>query len=186
MSRTMRRVALLVTLLLVVAGAAGASATDSRTGSNRLTGCRNTSTGVLDQVKAGLLPIGGVCGAGELMVSWNRSGPTGPQGPRGYAGYPGPTGAPGVSGYEVVVAHFDTADNNGQTSGYAWCPAGKVAVGGGYNSADPPTFATAYAYQNNPIVAGGQSGWQAHLVRTDGGAGDWQFAVFVICVRALP
>jgi hypothetical protein len=81
MSRTMRRALLLALLVLLVAGAAGASATESRAATNKLTGCRNTSSGTLDQVKAGLLPMGGACGAGEVAVTWNKTGPRGPQGP---------------------------------------------------------------------------------------------------------
>jgi hypothetical protein len=95
MSRTMRRVVLRAVLVLVVAGASGAAATDSRAATNKPAVCRNTSTGTLDQVRAGLLPMSGACGTGEVAVTWDKRGPRGAQGPTGATGAPG---APGISG----------------------------------------------------------------------------------------
>jgi len=183
MSRTMRRVALLVTLLLVVAGAAGASATDSRAGSNRLTGCRNTSTGVLDQVKAGLLPMGGACGAGELMVTWNKTGPQGPQGPRGDTGATGATGTPGasgVSGWELIQVTGAT-DSSSPKAVNADCPPGKKVVGGGGHASGSLSVAIrgSWPYSNG-------IGWSVSGLELSPTAENWTVYGYAICVTALP
>jgi hypothetical protein len=180
MSRTMRRVALLLILLLVVAGATGASATDSRTGGNRLTGCRNTTTGVLDQVKSGLLPMGGACGAGELMVTWNKTGPRGPQGPTGATGVTGATGANGVSGYEIVTV-VGPNDSVSPKVMFVPCPAGKKVVGGG---------GYAYLSGNTAVSAswpgGTGAGWSVGAVEFVPTAANWYLTGYAICVTALP
>jgi hypothetical protein len=61
-------------------------------------------------------------------------GQQGPQGPQGWQGPEGPAGADGVSGYVKVLGDtgefpFDRGESD---SVYAPCPAGKIAVGGGY------------------------------------------------------
>jgi len=174
MSRTIRRLALLVTLLLVVMGAVGASAIDGRAATNKLTGCRNTSTGTLDQVKAGLLPIGGACGAREVAVTWNKTGPRGPQGPTGATGA---TGAPGVSGREVVSAQSPMNSDELKTV-TAYCPAGKVAVGGGHGTAWPT-----YIVWSAPTLGG----WMVQARELPPGtATDWSVMAYAICVTALP
>ncbi len=183
MSRTMRRVALLVTLLLVVAGAAGASATDSRAGGNRLTGCRSTSTGVLDQVKAGLLPMGGACGAGELMVTWNKTGPQGRQGPRGYTGATGATGTPGasgVSGWEMRQATGAT-DSSSPKAVAVDCPPGKKVVGGGGYASGSLSVAIRGSW---PYDTG--TGWSVSGLELSPTAENWFVVVYAICVTALP
>jgi hypothetical protein len=61
------------------------------------------------------------------------AGPAGPTGPKGDKGDPGAPGANGVSGYEVGSTSIDlpTAATAGGTF---FCPAGKVVVGGGWDS----------------------------------------------------
>jgi len=175
MSKTIRRVALLAVLVLLVAGAAGASATDSRAGT-KLTGCRNTSTGTLDQVRGGPLPMGGVCGAGEVQVTWNKRGPQGPQGP---TGAPGATGAPGVSGYDIVVG---TSANDSANSkfAYAGCPAGKKAVGGGGATSLVGSHITA----STPGIGG--DGWGVLAYESPATSANWILSAYAICVTALP
>lgn len=161
MSTTVRRLTLLLALVVVVTGAVGASATEGRAGANRLTGCRNTSTGTLDQVKGGSLPIGGACGANEVMVSWSKRGPE---------------GAPGVSGYERVQATSAVTDT--MVSRSVDCPAGKKVVGGGYSVVS----AAAYAAGSYPFD---DDTWHVQVYKTSG-ASPWGLTVYAICVTALP
>jgi len=165
MSRTMERVVLLV-LLLVVAGTADASAVDDRAGTNRLTGCRNTTTGMLDQVKGGSLPLGGECGAGEVKVSWNKTGPQ------------GPAGEPGVSGWEMVqsTSAYSSVSPRQQV---AYCSAGKKVVGGG-GVANPQ----AVLYGSHPLPEG--AGWSVLAIESPATSTNWYLDAFAICVTALP
>ena len=175
MSRTIRRLALLVTLLLVVMGAVGASATDGRAATNKLTGCRNTSTGTLDQVKAGLLPMGGACGAGEVAVTWNKTGPRGPQGPTGATGA---TGAPGVSGWETVNS-TSANDSSNSKQVIVNCPAGKKVVGGGGNASG----GYAFLFVSQPVASGG---WGVVATESPTTSANWTLTAYAICVTALP
>jgi len=176
MSRTIRRLALLVTLLLVVMGAVGASATDGRAAINKLTGCRNTSTGTLDQVKAGLLPMGGACGAGEVAVTWNKTGPRGPQGPTGATGA---TGAPGVSGWEkTAVVSANNSDY--QKFAMAECSPGKKVIGGGGLT----TLSTTHVISSWPSTFG--TGWAVSAVEASPTSENWTVTAYAICVTALP
>jgi len=176
MSKATRTAALLIALVLVVAGAVGASATDERAGARRLTGCRNTTTGTLDQVTRGLLPLGGACGAGEVMVTWNRTGVQGPQGPRGYTGATGATGPAGVSGYEVVEGHHPDIDSDYKYL-HIGCPAGKVVVGGG----GAVTHQAAHLVASKPLLS---TGW--YVYAADATDDTWQLSGYAICVTALP
>ena len=45
-----------------------------------------------------IVPVGTICKASEIAVTWNIAGPQGPQGPQGAAGPAGPTGAAGPAG----------------------------------------------------------------------------------------
>jgi hypothetical protein len=161
MSRTLCRGVLLVALVLVVTGAVGASATDDRAGTNKLTGCRNTSTGALDQVRGGLLPMGGACGANEVKLSWNKQGPK---------------GEPGVSGYEQVQTAVLTSESMVTQS--VTCPVGKKVVGGGYYFIS----ASGYAVESYPLD---YDTWLVKAYKT-AGPNPWGLSVFAICVTALP
>jgi len=195
MSKTMRTAALLIALVLVVAGAVGASATDERAGIRRLTGCRNLTTGTLDQVRNGLLPMGGECGEGERQVSWRVTGAPGPQGPQGpvgpkgdqgvqgIPGEQGETGLPGadgVSGLTQVTSNPMAVTEPALYGVTAWCPAGKVAVGGGgygtgagtytMRSSRPQNYASIY--------------WDTWTVELEVTAGPLTLSAYVICVDA--
>jgi hypothetical protein len=63
------------------------------------------------------------------------AGPAGPAGPTGPAGPAGPTGAPGLSGVQVVTAN-DSVNPSSFGGVEATCPAGKVPIGGGVNTAN--------------------------------------------------
>jgi Collagen triple helix repeat (20 copies) len=112
-------------------------------------------------------------------------GPAGAQGPAGPQGETGATGAPGLPGaqgppgpagpaggllgYELVQVVnepvFSVNMNTTAPSVIAWCPAGKVAVGGGFEPASP----TNSAIWLTPIASGpvvstqGDTGWSVTL-----------------------
>jgi hypothetical protein len=92
------------------------------------------------------------CKNAERPLVWNQqgvtgdAGPQGPlgspgaQGPTGPAGPQGPAGAPGVSGRETISGTERVAPPrnpsqwpSGFASASATCPAGKQAIGGGFN-----------------------------------------------------
>jgi hypothetical protein len=191
-SRTIRRLALLTVLVLLVMGAVGASATDGRAATNKLTGCRNTTTGTLDQVKAGLLPMGGACAAGEVAVTWNKTGPRGPQGPTRATGAPGVAGTPGapgvagtpgangVSGWETFT-FTSTPSNIPNKTALLNCPTlGKKLVGGGGSVNDPAT----HMIYNGPLDS---DTWQVvATAEPHNFTGAWTISIWVICVTALP
>jgi hypothetical protein len=180
-SRTIRWLAPLVVVVLLVMGAAGASATDGRAATNKLTGCRNTSTGTLDQVKAGLLPLGGAGGAGEVAVTWNKTGPRGPQGPAaatGATGAPGAPGAPGVSGWQMVTSTSSYSSVSPRQQ-VASCPAGKKVVGGGGNASG----GNAFPLVGQPVAPGS---WAVVAAESPATSANWTLSAYAICVTALP
>lgn len=63
-----------------------------------------------------------------------EQGPAGPQGPQGPQGQQGPQGAPGMSGYQLVSGPNLSLDPGDTRITSVSCPAGKLAVGGGYDS----------------------------------------------------
>jgi hypothetical protein len=122
---------------------------------------------------------GATCAAAtEVPLDWNvvgaqgPVGPVGPQGPQGFPGQQGSAGNDASSGYEQVSASFTTA-GNGNGTGEADCPNGKLAVGGGV-AAQTLTYPTA----SRPTDDGG--GW---LVTMRGSA-NRQYSVYAICVTA--
>jgi hypothetical protein len=66
------------------------------------------------------------CPTGWSAVAWNKTGPQ---------------GAPGVSGYQVVSTPVTVAGNTFTTVS-AQCPAGDVAIGGGYLQTPLPGWST--------------------------------------------
>ena len=80
------------------------------------------------------------------------AGPQGPQGPVGPAGPPGPQGPAGISGYQVVTATLNIPPS---TTGYgfAQCPNGKRAIGGGFtqNTAPGVSVQASYPDPNEPV-----------------------------------
>jgi hypothetical protein len=61
-------------------------------------------------------------------------GPAGPQGPQGPQGQQGQQGVPGMSGYQIVNGPNLSLDPGDTRIVSIACPAGKLAVGGGYES----------------------------------------------------
>ena len=147
------------------------------------------------------------CRNSELPLSWSQTGPagaqgpTGPQGPTGATGATGATGdtgatgatgaagTPALSGYEIVTGPSDLIGANGQSSPdeFAFCPAGKLAVGGGaigtgvllFESAPvDPTWQT-----NLPAGTPRGGGWFVRGRNLDPGT-NW-IRAYAICVNAF-
>lgn len=96
---------------------------------------------------------GEACRSYEKPLRWNQTGPP---------------GRDATSGYEVVVG------NNGEASPPAavYCPAGKVAVGGGATTSEGGPI-----LGSNPILRNGQAvGWL--------GDANTDVTVYAICVNA--
>lgn len=139
-------------------------------------GCYALSGGTLRVIDLGAQAT---CDAGsEVPLNWNIKGaqgpvgPVGPKGSQGFQGPPGQTGGDASSGYEQVYASFATG-SNGNGTGEADCPNGKLAVGGGV-SAQTQTWPTA----SRPTDDGG--GWTVSMR----GSGNRQYSVYAICVTA--
>jgi hypothetical protein len=105
-------------------------------------------------------------------------GPIGPMGPMG------PEGPAGVSGFQVVSALSPTIPTNvaafATVTGSATCPAGKVAVAGGYEGMGDAWFMYHYAsYPSSPNT------WTVSLKNRDSGSKlNVQLRVFVLCAAA--
>ena len=137
------------------------------------------------QGPAGAAGPAGATGAVGPQGPAGSQGPAGPQGIPGAPGAPGTPGAPGLPGaqgpagpagpaggllgyqrVEVVNDAFPTVAGNTTTASVvAWCPPGKVLLGGGYEPATP----TNQAMWLTPIASGpilstqGDSGWSVTL-----------------------
>jgi hypothetical protein len=76
---------------------------------------------------------GGVLPAGPKGDT-GAAGAAGLQGPKGDKGDTGATGQPGLSGHQVIVGAGMTRAPGATTSAAAFCPAGKKAIAGGFNT----------------------------------------------------
>src|SRR5258708_7931431 len=136
------------------------------------------------------------CRKGETAISWNQAGVPGPQGPQGIQGPKGDTGATGAQGVPgiqgpagvsglVIVMGPTVSISNSNASSAAVCPAGKKAVGGGFNLSGDVTV-----QENEPDSTGNFSnrfapdgnGWTVHgndLLLQSG-----SFTAFAICALA--
>jgi hypothetical protein len=104
------------------------------------------------------------------------AGPQGPQGPVGLSGQQGaqgPPGPPGMSGYEIVVG---SQSSSGTAS--ANCPSGKLAVGGGMETAgDDPN--DVLLTSSKPVSAGGT--WRVTVADLDD-TDSYHVAAYAVCV----
>lgn len=105
-------------------------------------------------------------------------GAQGPKGDTGPAGPVGPAGADGVSGYEVVTLPRSVSTGTGNNAPVVLCPAGKVAIGGGYQHVNGPAHSP---YSSFPTEVGGQSGWGLYY---SGVSGAFSIDMSVICISA--
>ena len=188
MTGTVPRSTLLLGLILVVVCASGAATVEATVDARLLTGCLSTVAGTIDQVQAGSSPMGGFCGRGEVMLSWNKTGPAGPVGsvgPAGQAGPPGPAGPAGPAGpsgssglhfYDRTASH--TVE--GLTYNYAevWCDEGDIVTGGGALAG-----AAGWIQVSRPMSNGLKAGWQVFAFVDYLPPDPWPVIAVVMCVH---
>ena len=113
----------------------------------------------------------------------------GPAGPAGAQGEQGPAGPAGVSGYEQVQSDWTvlsgTLDTAGESGGpaNAWCPSGKVVIGGGYDTDAAPNFFNWSVQRSRPLTMSGQQGWWVTILNADPFVG-MSFRAYAICANA--
>jgi len=113
-------------------GATGANGTDGTNGNTVLygTGAPGVGTGVAGDsyIATNLNTI-----YGPKTTTWpTGTSLVGPTGATGAKGDHGPAGPAGVSGYEIVHSEATTVYSGYDGAADAWCPSGKVVLGGGY------------------------------------------------------
>jgi hypothetical protein len=95
MRRRLRRVALAVTAVVVVAIAGGVTfAVADIGGGGVISGCYKSQNGQLRLID----PASDSCHPSEMSISWSQTGPQGPKGDKGDPGPPGPQGPAGPQG----------------------------------------------------------------------------------------
>lgn len=153
--------------------------------SGGVVGAQVVSSGVIhacvnDDGELRILGPGAACRRGESPLDWNIQGPPGPQGPAGPAG-PVPSPA-------VYFADVPDSPSQGKIA-VAFCPPGKVAVGGGGAVGDrqAQTFIEGSMpadANGNPIVTPGATpvAWrvvaQFDLVVIN----NWGLRAYVVCI----
>ena len=162
----------------IVAGVAfalaGASPVVHAQAGNTIYACVNNSSGQVSIVAAST-----GCPQNSTQKSWNvigptgatgPAGPTGATGPAGSAGATGPAGPAGVSGYEIVQSGSVSI----LSGALVLCPAGKVAIGGGFNNSGGTELHASYPAAGGWFVQAGAESLVAF--------GD----VYAICATASP
>jgi hypothetical protein len=107
----------------------------------------------------------GSLSAADFMPGQLPAGERGPKGDKGDPGAKGDTGAqgaPGLSGYQIVIGPQVTIPAGSWALATATCPAGKMAIGGGFStltgelmaSAPTPNGTQWIAQVRNPGVGG--------------------------------
>jgi len=107
-------------------------------------------------------------------------GPSGAAGPTGPPGVTGPAGAPGLSGYQIVT-RTSAVDQTTPKGDILPCPAGKRAIGGGYETVGQNTGLTTVF--NGPNAAG--TGWTVQ-VEDPTALLTWGITTRVICATVAP
>jgi hypothetical protein len=112
-------------------------------------------------------------------------GPAGVQGPIGLQGPAGPQGPAGMSGLQVVPVIVPTSafgiNGNASAAGTATCPAGKVAISGGFHTTflGSGNLVAAASYPDTP------SSWRVIVRNTSISAvSSVTFTVYAVCVAA--
>jgi len=112
-------------------------------------------------------------------------GPQGNPGPQGPKGDPGPQGPAGdgsaVAGYQIIKGALDIP-NTFVAGADIPCPAGKAAVGGGWDSASVPGGFHAFMLTSHPSSSG--SNWQTTLENDTGGT--LHATAYGVCVSVAP
>ena len=132
---------------------------------------KNNAVTSLKVLNGSLLPVDFKPGS----LPSGATGPAGPAGPTGPAGPAGPTGAPGLSGVQVVTA--DATVNPSTFGGVpATCPAGKVPIGGGVNTANLNFNITTSRPEGN--------GWGGRAYNSGGAA--LSMTTYAVCATVAP
>ena len=113
-------------------------------------------------------------------------GPVGPPGQPGQPGPQGPPGAAGVSGVEFVTHQISVDQNVPWIIVLASCPAGKVALGGGYTHTPSPLIQVT---ASDPMIDPATRmpiGWRvvAEMNAEVGPEGGWFARSWAICANA--
>lgn len=141
--------------------------------------CYVPKTGTVYRIKASDTPAACVK-PDHVEFSWNIQGIQGAQGPAGatgLAGARGPQGDPGeagaagaagISGFvyirsDPLIIYPNSQMPNGVTQGLAFCPEGKVALGGGLRIEG---LAPGYFVLWNAQIDGSQNGWFVKVLNT--------------------
>ena len=134
-------------------------------------------------------PVGpaGPAGAAGATGAMGPAGPAGPAGAAGAAGPMGPMGPmgpAGVSGLQVVSAYAFPVPTNvaafASATATATCPAGKVAIGGGFEGSGDAWFM--YLYASYPSAP---NAWTVSLKNRDTSAkNSVQVRVYAVCAAA--
>lgn len=132
-----------------------------------------------DQGVAGLVGPKGDTGAAGPEGASGATGQTGGTGAVGPMGPMGPQGTPGVGGYELLATPLTTVSINGNqtTTLTAACPAGKIAIGGGFDySGNVAPLSTVASFPSAADV------WTVRVRLSQVSAATFQGRVYVICV----
>jgi hypothetical protein len=172
------------------AGAAGPQGVQGPKGDTGPAGAAGATGAAGPQGPQGPQGSPGVAGADGARGPQGPQGPTGPQGPagangpqgpQGPAGGPGPQGPAGVSGLVLLIGPLTSISNSAATSSVV-CPAGKKALGGGFNFSG-----TVFVMENEPDSTGNfnnratpdGNGWTVYGFDNFNQSGS--FSAFVTC-----
>ncbi len=130
---------------------------------------------------AGPQGVAGSVGPAGPQGTAGTAGPAGPQGAPGPAGPTGAQGAAGLSGYEVVGTPLTTVTINGnQTTALTIaCPAGKIAVAGGFDYSGNVAAVTTVA--SFPLLP---DTWRVLVRLSQVAAASFQGRAFAVCAVA--
>jgi hypothetical protein len=155
--------------LVVIAAGAGYAAIPASDGT--ISACKD-SRGTLKVIDA---EAGQTCKADQRLLTWNQHGPA------------------ATSGREIITSDNPQPDGAAFKTAHAYCPAGKVSVGGGAN-AYAVNADGSYGFAHGIALAGsgpidevnGSSGWFAHARVVDPTTAEaaWKLTAYAICVAA--
>ena len=134
-------------------------------GSNGVISACKDSKGALKVIDA---EAGQTCNANQQPLSWNQEGPAGPQ------------GAPGLSGREVVQAESGFSSTSTKSQ-HAFCPAGKMSIGGGAFVTNLDGNIRDEAALSRSMPGGTPSGWGASAFEPVETAASWKLVVYAVC-----
>jgi hypothetical protein len=189
----LKKIAALLTALLLLSGVAYASIPDA---SGVIHGCVKNGTTGQREIRVIDTAYTTVCSAGWTAVTWNQTGPqgpvgaTGPQGPAGPAGPQGPVGPTGATNatYYVRIDEAQTIGGGGSNAIQVTCPAPDIATGGTWKlrtgSGGDPDLALIHVQTTDFLVdtTGRVYGYFAQMW-AENGVGTYTVVVEVVCVH---